>query len=101
MDAGGGAILNYRDIALACCDAIEGEEDCPGGTANFRAIVTPELVLRLVDQAGAAPPPDEVEELRALVGVLADYMERVPDPEGTMSDQDRETMVMRARLALL
>jgi hypothetical protein len=93
--------VNYRDIALACCDAIEGEEDCPGGLDNFRAIVTPDLVLRLIDQIGAAAPSDEVEELRALVGVLADYMERVSDPEGAMSDEDRKTLVMRARLATL
>jgi hypothetical protein len=67
---------------------------------NFRAMATPRTVLHLVGIVRAATPADEVEELRTLLGALADYMERVPDPEGRMSDQDRETMVMNTRLAL-
>jgi hypothetical protein len=55
----------------------------PGSRDNFRALVDPETVLRLVAIVETAERLHDIEEMRTLIRRLAAYVAAVPDDQAT------------------
>lgn len=89
-----------HDLSLmedACINALAGEQEYPGGMAEFHSVVDPASALHVVRIAKSALSEEERQELGRLMAELTFYVKVVPDDNGAAASIDRDELILRAR----